>query len=130
MNKYARPLSPFWIYRWRQTFFNLSIIHRATGIVLVVGLLGIVYVLTSIALGRHGYAIARSVLTYPVTRVLLIGLSWSVFYHLLCGLRHLAFDVGYGFEKATARLTGWVVVVGATALTVIYCVLFEFRHRV
>jgi succinate dehydrogenase / fumarate reductase cytochrome b subunit len=127
--KYARPLSPFWIYRWRNTFFNLSIIHRATGIFLAVGLLGSVYVLISIAFGRRSYAIALSVLTYPVTKVLLIGLSWSVFYHLLCGIRHLAFDLGYGYEKRSARVTGWVVVVGATALTVIYCLSFVYRHR-
>jgi succinate dehydrogenase / fumarate reductase cytochrome b subunit len=124
------PLSPFWIYRWRYTFFNLSIIHRATGIFLVAGLLGSVYVLTSLALGQRSYAIALNVLTYPVTKVFLIGLSWSMFYHLLCGLRHLVLDAGYGYEKKTARATGWVVVVGATALTVIYCTWFAIKHGV
>jgi succinate dehydrogenase / fumarate reductase cytochrome b subunit len=128
VNKYARPLSPFWIYRWRHTFFNLSIIHRATGVFLAIGLMGSVYVLTSLASGQHSYAIALNVLTYRITKVFLIGLSWSMFYHLLCGLRHLVFDVGCGFEKKTARLTGWVVVVGATALTVIYCAWFARKH--
>jgi len=122
------PLSPFWIYSWRYTFFNLSIIHRATGLFLAAGLLASVYVLTSLASGERSYAIALKVLTYPVTKLFLIGLSWSMFYHLLCGLRHLVFDVGYGFEKKTARATGWVVVIGATALTVIYCAWFAFRH--
>ena len=123
------PLSPFWIYRWRHTFFNLSFIHRATGIFLAIGLVGSIYVLTSLASGQHSYAIALDVITHPVTKVFLIGLSWSMFYHLLCGLRHLVFDVGYGFEKKTARATGWVVVVGATALAVICCTWIALKHR-
>jgi succinate dehydrogenase / fumarate reductase cytochrome b subunit len=129
LKKCTTPLSPFWIYRWRYTFFNLSIIHRFTGGFLVIGLLGLVYALMSLALGQHNYTIALNLLTYPVTKLFLIGLAWSVFYHLLCGLRHLVFDVGYGYEKKTARATGWVVVVGATALTVIYCAWFALKHR-
>jgi succinate dehydrogenase / fumarate reductase cytochrome b subunit len=129
LNKYANPLSPFWIYRWRHTFFNLSIIHRATGMFLAIGLTGSVFVLTSLASGQRNYAIDVKILTYPVTKLFLIGLSWSMFYHLLCGLRHLVLDAGYGYEKKTARATGWAVVVGATALTVIYCALFALKHR-
>lgn len=116
--KYERPLSPFMNYRWQYTN-TLSILHRATGCALSVGLLLFVYWLVSIANGPEAYASARAVFAHPVTMVLLVGFSFAFFYHLLNGVRHLVWDAGHGFEKSTARASGYFVVIGAVVLTAI-----------
>ncbi|HEY0943039.1 MAG TPA: succinate dehydrogenase, cytochrome b556 subunit [Steroidobacter sp.] len=114
--KFERPLSPFMMYRWQYTN-TLSILHRLTGCALTVGLLLFVYWLVAAASGPEAYASARDVFAHPVTIVLLVGFSFAFFYHLLNGVRHLVWDVGYGFEKAKARASGWLVFLGATVLT-------------
>jgi len=111
-----RPLSPFMLYRWQYTN-TLSILHRITGCALTVGLLLFVYWLAAAAGGPDAYATAQAVFEHPVTRILLVGFSFAFFYHLLNGVRHLVWDAGYGFEKPTARASGWLVFIGSLVLT-------------
>lgn len=120
--KFERPLSPFMMYRWQYTN-TLSILHRATGCALTVGLLLFVYWLVAVASGPEAYEKAQSVFAHPLTRVLLVGFSFAFFYHLLNGIRHLVWDAGLGFEKPTARASGWLVFLGAIVLTAIFWVL-------
>jgi succinate dehydrogenase / fumarate reductase cytochrome b subunit len=118
-SKHARPLSPFFNYRWQYTN-TLSILHRLTGVGLSVGLLLLVYWLVAAASGADAYAQAQRCLTHPLVRVLLAGLSFAFFFHLLNGARHLVWDAGYGFEKKTARLSGWLAFLGALLLTAFF----------
>jgi succinate dehydrogenase / fumarate reductase, cytochrome b subunit len=121
--KRERPLSPhLQIYRWQYTM-ALSILHRATGVALSVGLLLLVYWLVALASGRQAYADARVVFAHPVTRVLLVGFSFAFFYHLLNGVRHLSWDAGHGLERKSARTSGWIAFLGALAATVLFWVL-------
>jgi succinate dehydrogenase / fumarate reductase cytochrome b subunit len=114
--KYQRPLSPFMSYRWQYTN-TLSILNRITGIALSVGLLLFVYWLVAAASGPESYAAALEVFAHPLTRIALVGFSFAFFYHLLNGVRHLVWDTGHGFEKATARASGWLAFLGAIVLT-------------
>lgn len=114
--RFERPLSPFMMYRWQYTN-TLSILHRATGCALTVGLLLFVYWLVAAASGAEAYASALTVFAHPLTRMLLVGFSFAFFYHLLNGIRHLVWDTGRGFEKARARASGWAAFLGALALT-------------
>jgi succinate dehydrogenase / fumarate reductase cytochrome b subunit len=114
--QYGRPLSPFMMYRWQYTN-TLSILHRATGCALSVGLLLFVYWLVAAASGPEAYADAQAVFAHPLTKVALVGFSFAFFYHLMNGVRHLAWDTGHGFEKKQARTSGWVAFLGAVALT-------------
>ena len=41
-------------------------------------------------------------------------------FHLLSGLRHLFWDLGYGFEIKTANISGAVVIILSLLLTVIF----------
>ena len=50
---------------------------------------------------------------------MLLGWTFALFYHLCNGIRHLFWDMGRGFELSTVSLSGWLVVVGAAALTVL-----------
>jgi succinate dehydrogenase / fumarate reductase cytochrome b subunit len=114
--KYTQPLSPFWIYKWQYSM-ALSILHRVTGCALSVGMVLLVYWLVAAATGGEMYDDAVSFFRHPVIRIFLAGFSFAFFYHLANGVRHLAWDVGHGFEKKTARASGWLTFLGAIALT-------------
>jgi succinate dehydrogenase / fumarate reductase, cytochrome b subunit len=113
----ARPTSPHvGIYRW-QIGNTLSILHRATGIALALGLPALCYWLMSLASGEFSYAAAARVFASPVGIFCLVGWTFAFMYHLLNGVRHLFWDVGYGFERAQRHLSGWLVVLGSIVLT-------------
>lgn len=116
--KFERPLSPFMMYRWQYTN-TLSILHRVTGCALTVGLLLFVYWLVAAASGPDAYASAQTVFMHPLTRIVLVGFTLAFFYHLLNGIRHLVWDTGRGFEKATARASGWTAFLGSLLLTAV-----------
>jgi len=115
MAQRERPLSPFLHYRWQYTN-TLSILHRITGVLLALGFLLLVYWLTAVAGGPEHYAAARARLASPLALAVLFGAAFSFCYHLLNGVRHLAFDLGRGFELATARASGRAVAIGALLL--------------
>jgi succinate dehydrogenase / fumarate reductase cytochrome b subunit len=115
----SRPLSPhLQIYRPQITSV-LSISHRATGLVLSVGTLLLVWWLVALARGPEAFASAQSFVGSWFGRLLLLGWTFSLFFHLANGIRHLCWDAGYGFEIKTATVSGWVVVAASAALTVI-----------
>ena len=113
----ARPLSPHvLIYRW-QLGNTLSILHRATGVALAFGLVALSYWLMSLAGGQGSYDDAMRVLTSPLSLLFLLGWTFSFWYHLLNGVRHLVWDAGYGFERTPRHVSGWIAVSGAVLLT-------------
>jgi succinate dehydrogenase / fumarate reductase cytochrome b subunit len=86
-----------------------SITHRATGIALAGGMLFLVWWLIAAASGPDAYAVFAAVAGHPIGNVILFGLLWSLSFHLLNGIRHLAWDLGYGFRMPTSRLTAAIV---------------------
>lgn len=117
MARSERPLSPhLQVYRWQLTML-LSILHRATGLLLAFGALGLVYWVAAAAAGPEPYVRARALLASPAGVLLMLAVSAAFFYHLGNGIRHLAWDLGLGFEKPQYRASGWVVVVAAAVLT-------------
>lgn len=116
MANLSRPLSPHLsIYRW-QISNSLSILHRLTGLVLTAAFVLLCIWLIAAATGREAYGWVEGLLHGPVGVVLLAGLGFSLFFHLLNGVRHLFWDVGKGFDKLTARRTGRVVVAVAVLM--------------
>jgi succinate dehydrogenase / fumarate reductase cytochrome b subunit len=114
---HARPLSPhLGIYR-RQLTSVLSILHRVTGVGLVVGMLYLVYWLAAAAAGDDAFAAAQSFNGSFIGRLLLFGWTVAFFYHLLNGIRHLAWDAGLGFDLPATYRSGWAVVIGTAVLT-------------
>ena len=123
MSNNDRPLSPhISIYRWPITM-TLSILHRATGLVLSIGFIVLVAWLFSAASGIADYSQVLSALDSTPGRVLLIGWSFAFFFHLSNGIRHLVWDAGFGFEKHQANASAWFVLMLATALTALFWVL-------
>ena len=106
----SRPLSPhLQIYRWQITSV-LSILHRLTGLALSLGTLLLVWWLVALASGPDAFATAQAFVGSWLGRLLLLGWSYSLFYHLANGIRHLFWDAGYGFELKDAYRSGWIVV--------------------
>jgi succinate dehydrogenase / fumarate reductase cytochrome b subunit len=110
-----RPLSPhLQVYRPMYTMV-LSILHRATGLWLsACGFLFIAWMVAA-ALGPEAYACLAAVFASLAVRIALaLGLV-AFWYHLFAGLRHLAWDLGFGFGKTAARRSGRAVVLLAAA---------------
>jgi succinate dehydrogenase / fumarate reductase, cytochrome b subunit len=106
-----RPLSPhLQVYRPMYTMV-LSIAHRAAGLALSAGSLLLAWWLMAVASGEAAYASATEVLSAWPVKLVLTGFMLAFWYHLFAGLRHLAWDAGYGFAKAQARRSGRLVVV-------------------
>lgn len=119
----ARPLSPhLQVYRW-QISNTLSILHRLTGVALSIGLVGLVAWFIAVAGGPQDYAALMRLYGGTLGWLLAMALVFAFFYHLLNGVRHLAWDVGYGFERRDRHASGWLVVAGALVLTAIALVL-------
>lgn len=113
--KPGRPLSPhLTIYRWAPTML-VSITHRLTGTALSVGSLVLAWWLVAISNGPEGYQSFYAAAASPLGLMVLFGLTWSLAFHLLNGIRHLAWDMGYGFNKATAQQTA-ILVIGLSLL--------------
>ena len=114
----SRPLSPhLQVYRPQITSV-LSIMHRITGIALTCGALLFFYWITSATYGAEAFHSAQAVLGSWLGQLVLWGMVFSLFYHLGNGVRHLAWDIGWGFELKTIRTSGWLTIIFAVALTV------------
>lgn len=117
MARAERPLSPhLGIYRW-QVSNTLSILHRMTGVYLSLGAVVLVGWLVSVVSGFDAYSRVNAWLQGLFGGLLLIGWTFSFFYHLCNGIRHLAWDTGRGFDPEFARRSGWLVVSLAVVLT-------------
>jgi succinate dehydrogenase / fumarate reductase cytochrome b subunit len=98
----------------------VSILHRATGTALSIAGLGVLtWWLFAIASGPDAYASFTKAATHPLGLVVLIGLTWSFFQHLLSGIRHLSMDTGAAFELGVNKTFAVLTVVGSLILTAV-----------
>ena len=118
MAQVERPLSPhLQIYKPQLTSV-LSILHRITGIGLGIGTLLLAWWLVSAAYGPDHFEAAQSFIGSWFGRLLLFGFTFSLFYHLCNGIRHLFWDAGWGFQLKTAYASGWLVGIASIGLTI------------
>jgi succinate dehydrogenase cytochrome b subunit len=112
-----RPVSPHaTIYSWKVTN-TLSILHRLTGVMLSVGLLVLVCWLIALASGADAYARVAAFYGAEWFKLPLGVWVFCFFFHLANGIRHLCWDVGFGFGQVQIRAGGWAVVVTAVVAT-------------
>ena len=114
-----RPMSPhLQIYKLPFTA-KLSILHRGTGGVLFAGLILMVLVLLSISNGAESWASMQSFLSSFIGKFILFGFTFSLYYHLCNGIRHLFWDVGMGLDMEDAKKSGIAVIGASVFLTLL-----------
>ncbi len=124
-----RPLSPHvTVYQWGYTM-TLSILHRISGVALFLALVGLVVWLMAAAAGPDSYARAMNTLGSGPAKALVALALLALCYHFFNGLRHLAWDLGYGFERVQARRSA-VLVLALAVLAVLWCLYYLLRGPV
>ncbi len=105
-----RPLSPHLsIYKPQITSFT-SIMHRLSGVFLLLGVFVFAYWLYEIAVPGDCNCVTWALQTI-IGKLALFAWTLAIYYHLFNGIRHLLWDVGLGFEISTATRTGWLVII-------------------
>lgn len=97
----------------------LSIVHRATGIALYVGTLLLVWWLVAAASGPAAYANIQAFTSSIIGRLIVFGYTWALMHHMLSGVRHLVWDLGYGFKANEREALTWGALIGGIVLTVL-----------
>ena len=114
-----RPLSPhLQVYRPQLTSI-LSILHRINGVVIWAGAVMMTYWIASATYGPEAFARAQWFLGSWFGRLVLLGLTGATFYHLANGIRHLAWDIGWGYEMDKLNISGWAVLIFTGVMTVL-----------
>ena len=124
MAKHDRPISPFMLgqaYRFQITSV-MSLLHRLTGVVLALAAFGFSWWIMSMALGGDYAEFATAVTGSIPGKIGLFLISLALMYHLFNGIRHLAWDAGFGFKIPQVYASGYTVL----ALTVVSTVLLWF----
>ena len=123
MNDSKNPLSPhLQIYRWHISSL-VSITHRISGIINLIALILIFFWLLVLSFSENNYELFLLIINSFVGKFILIGFVWSMSFHLLSGIRHLAWDLGYGFEIKTANISGIIVIISSLIITIIFWLL-------
>ncbi|MCR6733737.1 MAG: succinate dehydrogenase, cytochrome b556 subunit [Afipia sp.] len=113
-----RPLSPFMNYRWTLTM-AMSIVHRITGIALYAGTLLLAWWLIATASGPGAYANIQGFTSSWIGRVIVFGYTWALLHHMLGGIRHLIWDLGYGFGPSEREWLTRAALIGSITLTIV-----------
>ena len=112
-----RPLSPHLTVYKPQITSVLSIFHRITGAGLAVSTILVVLWLASLAMGEITFRNFNNFLNNPFIIVVLVSSLWALWYHFCTGLRHLYWDMGYGYNLKSVAISGWVALVCSFLLT-------------
>ena len=114
-----RPISPhISIYKPMLTMM-MSIVHRITGIALYLGTLLLVWWLIAAASGPTAYAHVQAFTTSFIGRLIVFGYTWALLHHMLSGIRHFFWDLGYGFKPNEREALTWAALIGGISLTVL-----------
>ena len=114
-----RPLSPHLQIYTPQMTSILSIMNRVTGIALSAGTLLLVWWLVAAASGPAAFDTVQGFIASPIGLFVLFGWTASLFFHFYNGIRHLAWDAGYGFDLPQTYASGWAVVIATAASSVV-----------
>jgi succinate dehydrogenase / fumarate reductase cytochrome b subunit len=115
----GRPLSPHLsIYKVTITM-AMSIAHRITGGALYVGVLLLAWFLIAASTDAAAFGVFSTFIESIIGRLVLFGFTWSLFHHLLGGIRHFLWDVGYGMDEPLRDQLAWATLIGGFGLTIV-----------
>lgn len=114
-----RPMSPhISVWKWHPTMLS-SILHRASGIVLYLGLLKICLVIALLASGSTGYDKVSGFMFSPIGAFAFFTFTGILVFHLLNGIRHLVWDAGKGFDPKLANVLSLLIILVAAVVAAI-----------
>ena len=120
MQNNNNPLSPHLeIYKW-QISSLLSITHRIVGVINILTITLICIWISSLLLGENSYEITKIFLKSFFGKFIIVSLCWTFSFHILNELRHLIWDIGYGFDLKVAKITGILAFFGSFVLTILF----------
>ena len=123
MMKDNNPLSPhIQIYNWHISSL-VSISHRITGVLNIIILTICCLWMASLLLGKNNYVLIQSFLDSFLGKFIIIGTVWSFSFQILSEIRHLFWDMGYGFDLKISKITGLLVIIGSFVLTILIYVI-------
>ena len=115
-----RPLSPhLQVYDMLQLTSALSISSRITGAAWGLGLVLLVWWLVAAASGPAAFDTVQWFLSSWFGLLVLFGMTGAAWYHTLNGVRHLAWDAGYGYDIPSTYRSGRLVLVGTVVMTLL-----------
>ena len=113
------PLSPhIQIYNWHISSL-VSISNRITGVINILTLSLICFWVWMLLLGNESYESIFNFLNSIFGKFFIIGFVWSYSFQILSEIRHWFWDLGYGFELKTSKITGILVILGSIIMTII-----------
>ena len=113
------PLSPhIQIYNWHISSL-VSISHRITGIINIIIITLICFWVALLLLGNINYDLVQKFFETYFGKFFIVGTVWSFSFQALCEIRHLFWDLGYGFELKTSNITGLAVIFGSFIFTIL-----------
>ena len=120
MQNNNNPLSPhLGIYKW-QISSLLSIAHRIVGVINILAITLICIWTLSLLLGENSYEITKLFLKSFFGKFIIVSLCWTFSFHILNEIRHLIWDMGYGFDLKITKITGVLAFFGSFVLTILF----------
>ena len=120
MQNNNNPLSPHLeIYKW-QISSLLSITHRIVGVINILAITLICIWVLSLLLGESNYEITQVFLKSFFGKFIIVFLCWTFSFHILNEIRHLVWDMGYGFDLKVTKITGVLAFVGSFVFTILF----------
>jgi len=117
------PISPhIQIYNWHISSL-ISISHRITGIINIIIVTFICLWVALLLLGNTNYELIQNFFESYFGKFLIIGTVWSFSFQILSEIRHIFWDLGFGFELKTSNITGLLVIFGSLFLTILIFIL-------
>ena len=123
MEENKNPLSPhLQVYRW-QISSLLSITHRIVGVLNFFIITLICVWALSLLLGQNNYEFIKFFLNTVFGKFMIISICWTFSFQILNEVRHLLWDLGYGFDLKIAKITGLLVFIGSFILTILFFII-------
>ena len=117
------PLSPhIQIYSWHISSL-LSISHRIIGVLNIIILTLICLWIATLILGSTNYQLIQNFFNSFIGKFIIIGIIWSFSFQILCEIRHLFWDIGFGFDLEVSKITGLLVIISSFLLTILIFVI-------
>ena len=117
--KNDNPLSPhIQIYNWHISSL-VSISHRITSIINIIIITLICVWVALLLLGDTNYDVIQKLFQTFFGKFFIVSTVWSFSFQVLCEIRYLFWDLGYGFEIKTSNITGLLAIFGSVVLTIL-----------